>query len=140
MIKSVFTAIICLGILFSVQMTYAQEELPLPEGKNIKEWESISAALVAEKRFKDPDLVQFCNYNPFLGIIPIEISDVFPASHYVMSRKEFEPEKFPTFLEVWNRFFDKNDFDAVYLPKDDSFLQYFKKFIPKGITKRQIIE
>ena len=43
------------------------------------------------RRFKDPDLVQFCNYNPFLGIIPIEISDVFPASHYVMSRKEFEP-------------------------------------------------
>ena len=46
MIKTIFTAIICLGILFSVQMTYAQEELPLPEGKNIKEWESISAALV----------------------------------------------------------------------------------------------
>jgi len=92
------------------------------------------------RKFNDPNLVQFCNYNPFLGIIPIEISDVFPASHYVMARKEFEPEKFPTFLEVWNRFFDKNDFDAVYLPKDDSFLQYFKKFIPKGITKRQITE
>jgi len=53
MIKLVFTAIICLGILFSVQMTYAQEELPLPEGKNIKEWESISAALVSEKRFSE---------------------------------------------------------------------------------------
>ena len=53
MMKLVFTAIICLGILFSVQMTYAQEELPLPEGKNIKEWESISAALVAEKRFSE---------------------------------------------------------------------------------------
>ena len=65
------------------------------------------------RKFKDADLVQFCNYNPFLGIIPIEISDVFPASHYVMSRKEFEPEKFPTFLEVWNVFFDKNKFDTV---------------------------
>ena len=53
MIRSVSTAIICLGILFSVQMIYAQEELPLPEGKNIKEWESISAALVAEKRFSE---------------------------------------------------------------------------------------
>ena len=92
------------------------------------------------RKFKDADLVQFCNYNPFLGIIPIEISDVFPASHYVMSRKEFEPEKFPTFLEVWNGFFSKNKFDLVYLPKDDSFLQYYKKFIPKGITKKQIIE
>ncbi len=53
MIKSVFTAIICLGIIFSIQTVYGQEELPLPEGKNIKEWESISAALIAEKRFSE---------------------------------------------------------------------------------------
>ena len=49
MIKSILIAIICLGVLFSVQTVFAEEELPLPEGKNIKEWESISAALVAEK-------------------------------------------------------------------------------------------
>ena len=53
MIKLVFSAIICLGILFSIQSSYAEEELALPEGKNIKEWESISAALVAEKRFSE---------------------------------------------------------------------------------------
>ena len=53
MIKSVLIAIICLGVLFSVQAAVAEEELPLPEGKNIKEWESISAALVAEKRFSE---------------------------------------------------------------------------------------
>jgi len=92
------------------------------------------------KKFKDPDLVQFCNYNPFLGIIPIEISDVFPASHYVMTRKEFEPEKFPTFLKIWSDFFSKNKFDFVYLPKNDLFLQYYKKFIPKDTKKKQISE
>ena len=92
------------------------------------------------RKFKDADKIQFCNYNPFLGIIPIEISDVFPASHYVMTRKEFEPEKFPTFLQIWIDFFNKNKFDAVYLPKDDLFLKYFKKLIPKGITKKQISE
>ena len=92
------------------------------------------------RKFKDPDAVQFCNYNPFLGIIPIEISDIFPASHYVMTRKEFEPEKFPTFLQIWTNFFTKNKFDTVYLPKEDLFLKYFKKFIPKGITKKQISE
>ncbi len=91
------------------------------------------------RKFKDPDAVQFCNYNPFLGIIPIEISDVFPASHYVMTRKEFEPEKFPTFAKIWTEFFNKNKFNTVYLPKDDLFLLKFKKFIPKGIVKKQII-
>jgi len=44
---------VCFMIIFSVQIAYAEEELPLPEGKNIKEWESISAALVSEKRFEE---------------------------------------------------------------------------------------
>ena len=83
------------------------------------------------RKFKDADLVQFCNYNPFLGIIPIEISDVFPASHYVMSRKEFEPEKFPTFLEVWNGFFTKNKFDSVYLQKMIHFCSTIKNSFQK---------
>jgi len=51
MIKTILIAIIGLGVLISVQTGFAEEELSLPEGKNIKEWESISAALVAEKRF-----------------------------------------------------------------------------------------
>ena len=53
MIKSILIVIIGLGVLFSVQTAFAEEELPLPEGENIKEWESISAALVAEKRFSE---------------------------------------------------------------------------------------
>ena len=92
------------------------------------------------KKFKDPDSIQFCNYNPFLGIIPIEISDIFPASHYVMVRKEFDSEKFPTFLEIWSEFFKKNKFDVVYLEKNDQFLEKFIKIIPKGIRKKQITE
>ncbi|MBC8252093.1 MAG: hypothetical protein H8E89_10970 [Candidatus Nitrosopelagicus sp.] len=51
--KLIFSGISCLILLFSVQMADAQEELPLPVGKNIKEWEAISAALVAEKRFNE---------------------------------------------------------------------------------------
>jgi hypothetical protein len=57
-----------------------------------------------------------------------------------MTRKEFEPEKFPTFFRIWSDFFNKNKFDTVYLPKDDLFLNYYKKFIPKGIMKKQIKE
>ena len=41
--------------------------------------------------------------------------------------KEFEPEKFPLFLQIWSEFFNKNKFNVVYLPKDDLFLKYFKK-------------
>ena len=50
--KLLFFTVLSLTVLFSVQYVNA-EELPLPEGKNIKEWESISAALVAEKRFDE---------------------------------------------------------------------------------------
>ena len=84
------------------------------------------------KKFKDGDAVQFCNYNPFLGIIPIEISDIFPASHYVMTRREFEPEKFPTFLKIWSDFFSKNKFDVVYLPK----MIYFYNIIKNSFQKK----
>ena len=91
-----------------------------------------------KKKFKDPDSIQFCNYNQFLGIIPIEISDVYPSSHYVMVRNDFNPEDFPLFTETWEKFFAKNKFETVYLSKNDPFLQHFKKLIPKQIKKRSI--
>ena len=53
MIKLMLTGIICFIILFSLQPINAENELTLPEGKNIKEWEAISAALVSEKRFDE---------------------------------------------------------------------------------------
>ncbi len=51
--NQVILVAVCFLVIFSVQITFAQEELPLPEGKNIKEWESISAALVREDRFEE---------------------------------------------------------------------------------------
>ena len=57
-----------------------------------------------------------------------------------MTRNEFDAEKFPSFLQVWTEFFNKNKFEIVYLPKDDLFLKKFRKILPKEITKRQIIE
>ena len=90
------------------------------------------------RKFKDPSSIQFCNYNQFLGIIPIEIGDIFPASHYVMTRNDFNPNDFPVFKETWQKFFAKNKFDTVYISKNDPFLQYFKKLIPNGIKKKSI--
>ena len=53
MIKFLILLLVCSTIIFSIQNVNAQEELPLPEGKNIREWESISAALISEKRFDE---------------------------------------------------------------------------------------
>jgi len=51
--KQIILGIICAAVLFSFQIASAEEVLPLPEGKNIKEWESISVALVSENRFDE---------------------------------------------------------------------------------------
>ena len=53
MIRLLLFSALCLSVLFSFQVAYAEDNLPLPEGKNIREWESISAALISEKRFDE---------------------------------------------------------------------------------------
>ena len=87
-----------------------------------------------KKKFKESDSIQFCAYNPFLGIIPVEISDIYPSSHYVMSSYTKDPNDFPIFEETWKIFFAKNNFDIVYLPKNDKFLKFFRKHLPKKIS------
>ena len=93
---------------------------------------------ILSAKFKDKESMQFCNYNPFLGLIPIEISDIYPASHYVMARNLFNPKHFSLFLDTWKKFFEKNNFEVVYTQKNDEFLKFFRKFIPKNIKKKSI--
>ena len=97
-----------------------------------KEYTSISA------KFKDKESIQFCNYNPFLGLVPIELSDIFPASHYVMARKVFNPKDFSLFLDTWKKFFEQNSFEVLYTPKNDQFLKFFKKIVPNNIKKKSL--
>jgi 7-cyano-7-deazaguanine tRNA-ribosyltransferase len=89
-----------------------------------------------KEKFEDSESIQFCYFNPFLGIIPLELSDLYPASHYEMSRFNFKPEDFPTFTKVWNIFFSMNKFDILYVPKNSEFLKPFLKLLPKS-TKRK---
>ena len=91
---------------------------------------------ILREKFKDPESIQFCFYNPFLGIIPLEISDMYPASHYEMPRKEFAPEDFPTFKKNWNAFFLKNNFGILHVSKNDDFLKSFVKLLPKGTARK----
>jgi len=83
------------------------------------------------EKFKDSTLIQFCHYNPFLGLIPLEISDIFPAAHYVMSKSSYNPNEFPVFEKTWSTFFEKNNFSTVYLDREDQFLKFFVKLLPK---------
>ena len=127
--NQVILATVCFLIVFSVQITFAQEELPLPEGKNIKEWESISAALVREDRFgeaiiyidkileEDPEnlkalsnkaglLVQLQRFsesidlsNKVLEIDPNRISTLTNKAIALKMLKQYE-QSFLTFTEI----------------------------------------
>lgn len=98
----------------------------------------LSREYVILKKSFDHDSVQFCYYNPFLGIIPFEISDVYPAAHYVMTRTNFKPEEFPLFLKTWNVFFAKNNFATIHCNKNDEFIQPFIKSLSKRIKIKSL--
>ena len=95
--------------------------------------------LAIKKKIKDFDLFQVCQYNPQLGLIPIEISDIFPAAHHETSRLEFEPNEFPVFEKTWDEFFSNNDFTEVHFDKKDEFLKHFVKTLPKKIKKKSFV-
>jgi len=92
--------------------------------------------LALSKKFKDFDSIQVCHYNPQLGLIPIEISDIYPAAHHETSRVDFEPKEFPTFEKTWKDFFNNNKFSEIHYDKNDQFLKYFVKMLPKEIKKK----
>ncbi len=92
--------------------------------------------LALNKKFKDFDSIQVCQYNPQLGLIPIEISDIYPAAHHETSRIDFEPKEFPTFEKTWKNFFKNNKFLEIHYDKNDQFLKYFVKMLPKEIKKK----
>jgi 7-cyano-7-deazaguanine tRNA-ribosyltransferase len=92
-----------------------------------------------KRKFKDIESIQVCQYSPHLGLIPLEISDIFPAAHHETSRLNFNPKEFPTFENTWKKFFENNQFSAIYFDKTDEFLKYFVKILPKEIKKKSIV-
>ena len=89
-----------------------------------------------KKKFRDFDSIQVCQYNPHLGLIPIEISDIFPAAHHETARLNFKPNEFTVFEKTWKDFFNNNKFLEVHYDKDDKFLKYFVKMLPKKIKQK----
>ncbi len=74
------------------------------------------------KTFSD---YQICAYNPFIGIIPIEISDIYPVAHNVISKKKFNcnsSKDYPTFVSSLQEFLSCNFFDEIIIVADN-FMQ-----------------
>ncbi|MGI0037418.1 MAG: tRNA guanosine(15) transglycosylase TgtA [Nitrososphaera sp.] len=69
-----------------------------------------------------PD-AQVCSYNPFLGIIPAEISDVFPAAHNIIARSSYPAGDFPTFVQSLKNLVANNNFDDVIVTSSDAFIE-----------------
>jgi 7-cyano-7-deazaguanine tRNA-ribosyltransferase len=74
------------------------------------------------KKFPD---AQVCSYNPFLGIIPAEISDIFPASHNLATRSGHRLEDYPTFIESLKSFAGK--FERIVIIAPDDFMKQAAK-------------
>ena len=90
-----------------------------------------------EKSFDDPNKVQFCRYSRHLGLIPLEISDLYPASHYVETYDADPTFTYLEFAKTWEKFFLNNSFDLVYY-SDDKFLTHYIRRLPKGVRKRRL--
>ncbi len=70
------------------------------------------------KRFKE---AQICTYNPFLGVIPSEICDIYPASHNLIPKsvlQEYSIEDYPTFIESLTKFITANHFEEIIIIAD----------------------
>jgi 7-cyano-7-deazaguanine tRNA-ribosyltransferase len=77
------------------------------------------------------DDIQFCQYNQYLGIIPLELSDIYPAAHYVISDTDFNQNEFPEFTKTWSIFLKNNKFKKIYATNDE-----FLKFQSKGLKPK----
>ncbi len=86
---------------------------------------------------KDADRIQFCQYSPILGIIPIEISDVYPAAHHESARIDVDPVQCTEFAKTWDTFFENNGFAEIRYDKGDKFLDYFAKRL-EGIRREAL--
>lgn len=79
-----------------------------------------------KKRLPD---AQVCTYNRFLGVIPAEISDIFPAAHNLSSKNyalTSRVEDYPTFKISLEKFLFKNSFKEVIVVADEFIKEIIK--------------
>jgi 7-cyano-7-deazaguanine tRNA-ribosyltransferase len=95
-----------------------KKKLVLYPDSDIHPFYSTRAFLQLAKKFPD---AQICTYSPFLGIIPSEISDIFPAAHNLgckRSANHNNPKNYPSFIESLDRFIVNNNFEEIIIVAD----------------------
>jgi 7-cyano-7-deazaguanine tRNA-ribosyltransferase len=78
---------------------------------------------------------QICTYNRFLGIIPSEISDIFPAAHNLSAKlTTYQANNYTSFVDSLREFLTKNEFEEIIILAD----QFMKNIINnnKSILKK----
>lgn len=83
------------------------------------------------KKFPD---AQLATYHPFLGIIPAEISDVFPASHNVTTRLERDVGDYPAFVDSLTNLVASNSFIEIVVIADS----FMKQAVEKAKLKARV--
>ena len=106
---------------------YKRKRLVLYPELDIHPFYSSTTFVNLTKKFPD---AQICTYSPFLGIIPVEISDIFPAAHNLIPRKTLtnsQAKDYPTFIDSLNRFLIENGFEEVMIVEDHFILEVIEK-------------
>jgi 7-cyano-7-deazaguanine tRNA-ribosyltransferase len=88
------------------------------------------------KKFPD---AQICSYSPFLGIIPAEISDVFPASHNLAPRSYYRLEDYPTFIESLKDFTGRFEEIVIIAAPDAAAEEFIKQAIKAARLNARLV-
>ncbi|MDQ4012815.1 MAG: tRNA guanosine(15) transglycosylase TgtA, partial [Thermoproteota archaeon] len=82
---------------------------------------------------------QICTYNQFLGIIPSEVSDIFPAAHNLSAKlTAYHANDFLCFVKSLKNFLTNNKFEEIVIVADPfmkSILKYNKSLL-KGLDAK----
>jgi 7-cyano-7-deazaguanine tRNA-ribosyltransferase len=79
--------------------------------------------------------VQLAYYSPFLGIVPEEISDIFPSAHHVGTRRNFGTHEFPTFINSLISYIKNNGFKKVILVANE----FMKDFLQRSNELNMVV-
>lgn len=80
---------------------------------------------------------QICTYNPYMGIIPAEVSDIFPAAHKIIAKDKesvYTTADFPTFIDSFANFIQSNNFKSIVIVADPFMKSIVNDYKPDNNT------